>query len=106
MATDDEKSLGVVLYRLDEIEGRRKEDRRHFDDIVGELKAEVRSSISAIAYVSKENFADFKVAAAERDKETREIATSARTLALTILWVLIVAFSGGVMALLFRLATA
>jgi hypothetical protein len=103
MSPDD---LGIVLYRLDEIEKRRVEDRRHFDTVIGEVKAEVRASIASIAYVSREQFTDYKASQAERDKETREIAADARAIARASLWVLIVAVVGAIVALAFQVAAA
>ncbi len=104
MAPEEERSWAVVLSRLDYIEERRKEDRRHFDATVTEFKADVRSSIAGIAYVSKEQFVEYKALAADRDKETRDIATDARSTARAALWVLIIAVVGAVVGLAFQVA--
>ncbi len=104
MAPPGETPMETVLYKLEDIEKRRAEDRRHFDGAIAEVKAEVRSSIASIAYVSKEQFLDFKATLAERDKETRDIATDARATARAALWVLIVAVVGAVVALAFQVA--
>ncbi len=106
MAPEDEKSLGVVLYRLDEIEKRRAEDRLHFDHMVSELKAEVRSQISSIAYTRQDTFTDYKATQVREHEQTREMASEARRLALAALWVLIVAVAGGIIALAFQVATS
>lgn len=100
-----EPPLDTILYRLDAIEARRAEDRRHFDAVVATLRDDVRDSIGKIAYVSKEQFADYRAAAAEAAKETREIAASARSLAQASLWVLIVAVVSGIVALAFQVAS-
>jgi hypothetical protein len=102
---EDPPNLGTILYRLEAIEQRRVEDRRHFDTAVAELKADVRTGIASIAYVSKEQFADFKSTIAARDEETRAIAGEARKLALACLWVLIVAVVGGIVGLAFQVAS-
>jgi DNA-binding ferritin-like protein len=104
MTPAGEQPLETILYRLDDIEKRRAEDRRHFDASVAELKGDVRSSIASIAYVSREQFGDFRATQAERDKETRDIATDARATARAALWVLIVAVVGAVVALAFQVA--
>ncbi len=101
-----ETPIETVLYKLEDIEKRRAEDRRHFDAAVSELKADMRSSIASIAYVSKEQFTDFKAAVTKEADETRSIATDARKLSLAVLWVLIVGFSGALIAVLVRLAIA
>ncbi len=106
MAPDDEKSLAIVLYRLEEIEKRRAEDRRHFEDIVGELKADMRSQISAIAYVRQDTFNDYKLAQEKEHSQSREAASDARKIALAALWVLIVAVASGIIALAFQVATS
>ncbi len=98
--------IETVIYKLEDIEKRRAEDRRHIDAAIAELKADLRSSIASIAYVSKEQFADFKATVSSRDQETREIATEARKLALAALWVLVVAVVGGIIGLAFQVATA
>jgi hypothetical protein len=102
---EDPPNLGTILYRLDAMERRRAEDRRHLDTAVGDLKSELRSGIASIAYVSKEQFADFKAMVTARDDETRAIATEARKLALACLWVLIVAVVGGIVGLAFQVAS-
>lgn len=96
--------METVLYKLEDIEKRRAEDRRHFDAAVHELRTDVRQSIASIAYVSKEQFRDFREQLAERDKETRDIAMDARATARAALWVLIVAVVGAVVALAFQVA--
>jgi hypothetical protein len=103
--SEDPPNVGTILYRLDAMEQRRAEDRRHLDAAVAEIKAEMRAGLASIAYVSKEQFADFKAAVAARDEETRAIAGEARKLALACLWVLIVAVVGGIVGLAFQVAS-
>lgn len=102
-------STEVVLARLEgrlaAMEERRAEDRRHLDAGLAELKADMRAGLASIAYVSKEQFSDFKATVAARDDETRSIAIESRRLALAALWVLIVAVVGGVVGLAFQVAT-
>lgn len=105
VAPEDPPNFGTVLYRLDAMEQRRAEDRRHFDAQVAELKADMRAGIAAIAYVSKDTFEGFKATIVTRDEETRTIASESRRLALACLWVLIVAVVSGVVALAFSVAS-
>ena len=101
-----EPPIETILYKLEDIQRRRVEDRQHLDAVVAEIKAEMRSSIASIAYVSKEQFSDYKATAAKDADETRTIASDARKLALAALWVLVVAVIGGVIGLAFQVATA
>lgn len=106
MTPPGDTPIETVLYRLDAMEQRRAEDRRHFDAQVSELKSEMRAGIASIAYVSKETFADFKTTVAKEMAATNDVATDARKIALAALWVLIVAVAGGIVGLAFQVATA
>ncbi len=104
--TPNETPIETVLYRLDAMEQRRAEDRRHLDSAVAELKAEMRAGIASIAYVSKETFADFKATVAKELADNRDTAAEARKLSLAVLWVMIVAVVGAVVGLAFQVAGA
>jgi hypothetical protein len=101
----DQPPVETILYRLEVMEQRRAEDRRHLDAAVAELKSEMRAGIASIAYVSKEQFADFKATVAKEMADNRDAATEARKLSLACLWVLIVAVVGGVVGVAFQVAS-
>lgn len=97
-------SLELVLYQLGELKRARADDRRSIHDELVALKTEMRTRFDSLAFVRKDTFDDYKASSAERDRETREIANSARTLAQASLWVLIVAVVSGIVALAFQVA--
>jgi hypothetical protein len=97
-------SLELVLYQLTELKRARADDRRSIHDELVALKTEMRTRFDSLAFVRKDTFDDYKASSAERDRETREIANSARTLAQASLWVLIVAVVAGIVGLAFQVA--
>jgi hypothetical protein len=100
-----ETPIETVLFRLDAMEERRREDRRHFDAQIAELKGDMRAGIASIAYVSREQFADFKTAVAKELADNSDTAAEARKLSLAVLWVMIIAVVGGVVGLAFQVAS-
>jgi hypothetical protein len=103
-ADEQPASLELVVYQLGELKRARADDRRAIHDELAALKAEMRNRFDSLGMLRKDTFDDYKAAVAERDRETREIATSARTLAQASLWVLIVAVVSGIVALAFQVA--
>lgn len=89
--SEEEPNLALVVYQLTELKANQGRDRKALEIRLDKLESELRSRLDSLSFTRRDTFDDYKVAQAERDKETREIAVTARTLAMWALGIMIVA---------------
>lgn len=94
MAPEEEKSLGVILFRVGAVEAS-----------IRDMREEMKGGFAGLQFVGREVYLSEKTAAKDYAEETRAIATGARAVAMWALGVTVMLGLGGLIGLI-RLAVS
>lgn len=82
--TDDELTIGELGRSIARIEKQQKEDRSHVDERFDRLQGDMRSSVAALAFVSKDTYTGDKAAVDRRLDGVDKRIDGMRTLLLSL----------------------